>query len=130
MNSLVSLMSQVSAQPILALLAQQPQTPLTDSGEWIANVFFYLMGAVAILAGLMFTGQRSVFILTLAFGMFSALSIIKISRGYFLPIFLGVIVCILINRAFLAQLQTNLPGRIPDQTNAPYNGTKAQPLYR
>ncbi len=34
---------------LASLLAQQP---LTDSGEWIANIFFYIMGAVAILSAL------------------------------------------------------------------------------
>jgi NADH-quinone oxidoreductase subunit J len=41
--------SQLSAQPILALLAQQP---LTDTGEWIVNIFFYIMAAIAILSAL------------------------------------------------------------------------------
>lgn len=49
MSSLASLLPQVSAQPILALLAQQP---LTESGEWIANIFFYIMATVAVLSAL------------------------------------------------------------------------------
>ncbi|MGH1493636.1 MAG: NADH-quinone oxidoreductase subunit J family protein [Acidimicrobiales bacterium] len=50
MTPLASFANQVLASPKLAVIAQQ--TALTDSGEWIANVFFYLMGAVAILAAL------------------------------------------------------------------------------
>ncbi|MGI9596018.1 MAG: NADH-quinone oxidoreductase subunit J family protein [Acidimicrobiales bacterium] len=50
MTSLLSsVVTEVSAQPKLALLAQQP---LTDTGQWITNVFFYAMGAVAIVAAL------------------------------------------------------------------------------
>jgi NADH-quinone oxidoreductase subunit J len=50
MSLLASSLPDVTAQPMLALLAQQ--TPLTDSGEWIANIFFYIMSAVAILAAI------------------------------------------------------------------------------
>lgn len=44
-----SIIAQVSAQPKLALLGQQQ---LTETGEWIANVFFYIMAVVTIVAAL------------------------------------------------------------------------------
>jgi NADH-quinone oxidoreductase subunit J len=51
---LASTLAHGTAATELALLAQQTtqQTPLTDSGEWIVNVFFWGMAAVAIIAAL------------------------------------------------------------------------------